>query len=587
MTEYMNRFISVFRTYTNSNLFDLLLVQKIDLAWVFLASSVVNLLMLTPLLYMLQIFDRIFISKSVLTLLTVSGIIIFFYVVSALAGFIRSKIVIALGARIEKTVNAKLFNISFEERLSKEVKNPVSYLDDLTIVRQWLTGAAIFSFFDIPWVPLYVFIMFVMHPILGYVSLVLILVLIIFGIYFARVLGNQDELIREEEYDTNDFLYGKLRNSEVLATYSLTTNFKQLWKTNKKRFYINFNESQKRTDAILNVMKQYRFFANSLALTVGAYLVISGELTLGSMIAASMLMGRTTMPVDSAVTALSRVSVVKEAFWRLEKMLNTSLSKKDNASSSLAYIKKKDIKKNINRLVLTNVCVSYGENEKKVLNNINFELFAGQLTTVVGNSGTGKTTFMKLLSGLVRYEGMVKFDKIELRDVSGEMLYDLIGYLPQDVLMLPGTIAENISNFRTTDSKRVIEVAKLVGIHDFILKAPGGYDSVLAGGYQNLSGGERQRIGLARAIYNNPACVFLDEPNSALDHSGELALKNVINHCKSEGKLVIVVSHRRSVLTYSDKVIDFSDPVNLRPLDREKFLTNIGSQKNFDDKFNF
>ena len=127
----------------------------------------------------------------------------------------------------------------------------------------------------------------------------------------------------------------------------------------------------------------------------------------------------------------------------------------------------------------------------------------------------------------------------------------------------------------------------MVGIHDFILKAPGGYDSVLAGGYQNLSGGERQRIGLARAIYNNPACVFLDEPNSALDHSGELALKNVINHCKSHGKLVIVVSHRRSVLTYSDKVIDFSDPIDLRSLDREKFLTNIGSQKNFDDKFNF
>ena len=205
----MNDLKKTFQKYYDSKLINLLLLQKIDLWWIFLASSVVNLLMLTPLLYMLQIFDRIFISKSVLTLMTISGIIIFFYIISAISGFIRSKIVIALGARIEKKINEKLFNISFEERLITEVKNPVSYLDDLTVVRQWVTGAAIFAVFDLPWVPLYVLIMFIMHPVLGYVAIILILILILFGIYFAKVLGNQDEILREEEFGTNDFLYGK------------------------------------------------------------------------------------------------------------------------------------------------------------------------------------------------------------------------------------------------------------------------------------------------------------------------------------------------------------------------------------------
>ncbi len=583
----MKTFFQTLDLYTRSNLIKHSLVHKKDLGWVFVASSIMNLLMLTPMLYMLQIFDRIFISKSVFTLLTVSGIIIFFYAISAVSGYVRSKIIIALGARIEKRVNEKLFNISFKERLRGDVKNPVSYLDDLTIVRQWLTGAAVFALFDLPWVPLYVSIMFVMHLTLGYVALILILILILFGVYFAKVLGNQDELLREEEYDTNDFLYGKLRNSEVLAVYSIAANFKQIWKRNKKSFYISLNKSQKKTGAILNIMKQYRFFANSLALTVGAYLVISGELTLGSMIAASLLMARTTMPVDSAVATLSRATIVKEAFWRVEKMLDMSTNEKTSSTEEKEDLGGDFKNKTIAKISLVNINVSYGENHPKILDNVNLEFHAGQVITIVGKSGVGKTTFIKLLAGLVRYKGEIKFDNLPLSAFTNANSYNLIGYLPQDVLMLPGSIAENISNFRKPDSKRIIEVAKLVGIHDFILTAPNGYDSLLLGGYQNLSGGERQRIGLARAIYNNPACLFLDEPNSALDHSGEKALKNVITHCKNKGKIIVVVSHRRSVLEYSDKIIDFSDSTNLKVVGQKEFINSIGSREKFDKRFNF
>ena len=192
-----------------------------------------------------------------------------------------------------------------------------------------------------------------------------------------------------------------------------------------------------------------------------------------------------------------------------------------------------------------------------------------------------------MLSGLVPYSGKVGFDDLQLKEVSGEDAYNLIGYLPQDVLMLPGSIAENISSFREPNSERIIEVSRLAGIHDFILKFPEGYDTFLAGGCQNLSGGERQRIGLARAIYNNPACLFLDEPNSALDNSGEMALRNVINYCKNEGKLVIVVSHRRAILEYSDQILEFLENKNVRLLNKNDFLRSFATKQDFDSRFNY
>ena len=575
----------IFHHYLESNLVKIFLSDKKNLFWIFVASSVTNILLLTPMLYMLQIFDRIFISKSVLTLLTVSGIIVYFYILSALSGYIRSQIVISMGIKIEEQVNEKLFLVGFRERLNKDVKNPASYLDDLTLFRQWLTGAAIFSVFDLPWVPIYVLVMFIMHPILGYASLVLILILIGFGIFFSKVLGNQDEILRKEEHETNEFLYGKLRNSEILSVFALASSFKENWIRNKRRLYINLNNSQKKTDIIQNVIKQYRFFSNSVALTIGAILVINDELTLGSMIAASLLMARTTAPVDGAVTTMSRIGIVKAAFWRIEEMLNYKFKQE----SDLFHRGEKDNTESVEKLVkgiqLKNVAVLYENGRKRVFDDLNINLEKGQLVSVVGKSGVGKTTFIKLLAGLTQYDGTILFDDISMEEILYSNPQRFIGYLPQDVLMNPGTVAENIAGLREPESKQVVKVAKIAGIHEFILKFPGGYDSILTGGYQNLSGGERQRLGLARAIYHDPACLLLDEPNSALDPSGELALKNVIDHCRNSGTLILVVTHRRSVLAYSDKILDLSNPKSIIFSNRDEYLKRFNSKEDFDRRF--
>lgn len=587
--------------YLNSILFRIFIADKKNLAWIFLASSIANLLMLTPMLFMLQIFDRIFISKSILTLVTIAGIVIFFYVISAISQFIRSQVVIAMGLKLEKQVNEKLFYVGFEERLRKSVKSPSSYLDDLTLVRQWVTGAAIFSVFDLPWVPFYILVMFVMHPILGYTSLIMILILIAFGLIFSKILGNQDELMRQEEFDTNELLYGKLRNSEVLSVYALASNFKSAWFDTKRKFYIRFADSQQRTDAIVNILKQYRFFSNSLALSVGAILVIYGELTIGSMIAASLLMQRTTVPVDGAVNTVSRISVVKEAFWRLEEMLSIPLVKKYDVQDVLnAPVNKRDDVQDVQYtekvkdqkflekgISLENVNASYNEGKKIIFEAVNLELPSKEVIALVGGSGAGKTTLIKLLSGLVDYTGDIKFDDKELKTFSGTDYYDLIGYLPQDVVLAPGSIADNIAGFRKPDSERVVNIARSVGIHDFILKFPDGYDTDISGSIGILSGGERQRLGLARAIYNEPACLFLDEPNSALDYNGEKALEKVILSCKDKGMLILIVTHRRSVLGYSDKVLSLSPSKGLQLTTKDDFLKMFKTKDDFDKNFTF
>ena len=233
------------------------------------------------------------------------------------------------------------------------------------------------------------------------------------------------------------------------------------------------------------------------------------------------------------------------------------------------------------------VSVSYNESSPKILDNLGFTVKQGELVAVIGKSGVGKTTLIKLLSGLINYDGSIKFDDKELRSFSPIDSQNLIGYLPQDVLLIPGSIAENISGQRDPDSEQVVRVAKLVGIHEFILKFPTGYDTPLTGGIQNLSGGERQRLGLARAVYNNPACLFLDEPNSALDHSGELALQHALKYSKERGAIIIIVTHRRSVLGYADKILELSPQNPLQLVSKDDFLKKFKSKDDFDKKFTY
>lgn len=551
-SKMMRNIRSILTDYKKAELIKLVLEEKKDLYWIFITSSAVNVLFLTPMIYMLQIFDRIFISKSVVTLMTISLVILFFYTISAIGNYIRSNIVIGMGMKIERKINERLFKAAFQQKLIDNDNNPASYQDDITVVRQWFTGNGVFTIFDFPWIPIYLFVMFLLHPILGLLAGSLIFCYLVAGFRFSKILGKKDDLIREEEIASNDYIYDKLRHDASLKVYGLARVFKDSWLQIRKNFYVNFSQSEALTGKVFHGLKQFRFFTASLALGTGAILVISDQLTLASMIAAALLMSRTIAPADMLVSAVTRINVIRESFWRIEALLKRC-PKKNNQIIEDVDITNEEVF--VSELKVQNLGVRY-DDTKSVLNDINLTIKGGEIIGIVGENGVGKTTFTKAIAGLLPYSGKIFYNEKELSKFSEKDFEKFIGYFPQEIAFFPTSIAKNISCLKEPDSKRIVEVAKLIGIHELILKLPYGYETFLDGGFSFLSGGERQKLGLARTIYNNPKCIILDEPNAFLDMNGEAFLFKVLNSLREDRKIIILVSHRSSILKIIDRIIE-------------------------------
>ena len=572
--------INLFDKYKNTELVKLVLVEKKDIFWIFITSSAVNLLFLTPMLYMLQIFDRVFISKSVGTLLTISLVVLFFYLISAIGNYIRSNLVLRIGMNIEKKVNERLFRAAFRNKLITNNDNPASYQDDVTSVRQWFTGNGIFAVFDFPWIPIYLFVMYLLHPILCMLAATLITFYLVAGFAFSNILGKKDDVLRDEEVASNDYIYEKLRHSATLKVYGLAKVFKDSWLEIRKKFYVKLHQSEALTGKVFHGLKQFRFFTASLALATGAILVISDQLTLASMIAAALLMSRTISPADMLVGAITRISIVREGFWRIEKLLKTS----PETNQEIIDVEATEKTKTGSLLKVANIAVTYDESSP-VLKNIDFTAESGEIIGIVGENGAGKTTFTKALAGLIKYSGDIFYNEKELRQFTEKDFENYIGYFPQEIAFFPTTIAKNISCLKEPNSKRLVDVTKLIGIHDLVLKLPNGYETFLESGFSFLSGGERQKIGLARAIYNNPACIILDEPNAFLDMNGEAFLFKVLQSLRKEGKMIILVSHRSSILQIIDRIIEIKNGKINRILTAEEFRKNKGTADDVSLKF--
>ncbi|MDA9689907.1 ATP-binding cassette domain-containing protein [Betaproteobacteria bacterium] len=546
-----------FSVYKKSEVFNFILRQKYELGWIFLASSIVNLLMLTPMLYMLQIFDRIFISESVLTLLTISGVVLFFYIISSIGDYIRTGIMVSIGLKLDEALGKRLIKATLKEKIDNNGNNPFSLTDDFNIVRQWFTGPAVFAIFDIPWMPFYIALMFIMHPVLGYVSLILILIYGVIGIFAVKFVGNQEDFIRSEENETNSFIYDRLKNEEIIDVHGLARKFKDIWRIQKKSFYLALNKKEKSSQGIFHFIKQFQVFSSSFALGTGAILVMFDELTMATMIAGSMVMMRVLGPVTSIVSAVTKLSIVTEALKRVESSLS-SMENGDKKESHNKVKRDKTIDKAENVIItVRNLSFKYKENQECVLSNLNFEIGPGESIGLVGRTGAGKSTLGRILVGLYDdFEGEVLINGADQRSFAREDSENLFGYLPQEVMLFSGTISENITGFKRPEPERIIKTTKTVGIHEFILKQENGYDTTIYGGTGGLSGGERQRIGIARAFYNLPKLVVLDEPNSALDEAGEIALKHVFLYLKQIKCALVVITHKLSILSSVDRIIE-------------------------------
>ena len=550
----------------NNNLFSQLAKtykQELLLALVF--SSVANIMMLVPTLYMLQIYDRVMISKSEITLVVVSIITFGLMLTMGFAEWARSKVLIAAGVNLELALSQRLFRVSFLNRLKQTQKSTLQPFNDLAQLRQTLTGQSIYALLDAPWTPFYIVIMFLLHPWLGYLSIVFCVNLTLVAWFSAQMTKDSKDQSLEEETELNRFVHSKLRNAEVIEAHGMANNLKLRWWQRQVEVLKTGTEAENLESKLTSTTKEITILKQSLALGVGALLVMEGELTVGAMIAANLLMTRATAPLDMMVNGWRGFKQSFESAKRLEELL-------DEFPEEVQRGKSHALK---GAIELQNISVKVATRKTPILHEVSLQVRPGEAIAVVGASGSGKSTLAKVILGIwPSFAGQVSFDGVDIHEIDREFMGPQVGYLAQDVELFDGTIAENIARMSEVDHERVILAAQHVGMHETILHLPSGYDHQITGKGGALSSGQKQRVALARAIYGTPQILILDEPDSSLDEAGVKALEEVLKELKSAGTTIVLITHRESLLDFVNRIIEMKSGQISNTRDVQRDLPN-------------
>ena len=511
---------------------------------------IANVLMLTPTIYMLQLYGRVLKSGSELTLLMVTIFLVLFYGVMTVAEWLRSRILVRAGVRLDENLNALVFTASFEAYLKRARQNAGEAFADLTNIRQFLTGSGIIAFFDTPWTPLYIGVIFVLNPFLGWLSILFALIQLAITRQTHRMSTKEIERASVASEDSNRYLQGKLRNIEPIQAMGMQERLRVNWSKLHEASLAKAESSSARQQRHQVFSKFVRYCMQSLTLGAGAMLVIEGKMSAGSMIAANVLMSKALAPLDLVVATWKPFIQARTAFLRLEKLL-------DEFPVQRPQRPRQDP---IGEIRLDALTAMAPGRSAPLLNDLHAIFPAGKTVVVLGPSGSGKSTLVRCILGVwPNREGRVLIDGEPVESWNRQELGPHIGYLPQDIELFDGTIAENIARFSEVNSMKVIEAARRTGIHEIILRFPNGYDTLIGEAGGMLSGGQRQRLGLARALYGNPAIIVLDEPNANLDDAGEHSLLKAVAELKAAGKTVILVTHRPDVVAIADLVAVMQD----------------------------
>ncbi len=534
-------------------------------------SMVVNLLMLTPTIYMLQVFDRVMMSQNQMTLLVVSLICLFLFGVMAFSEWARSILLVRTGVRLDQLLSQKVFNGTFLAYLNPSDSSPAKAFADLTVVRQFLTGNGVFAFFDSPWVPIYIGVLFLLHPWLGVIAIAFALVQGSIA-WFGHRTSKENQLIATRvQAETQGFLSSKLRNVDVLMSMGMLNGLYLRWQGKQHHSLLLTGEAQLKTNFVSAVSKYVRYAQQSLSLAAGAWLVVVGEISPGAMIAANVLMSRALAPIDLLVSTWPSFLTTKDAFERLRALLKLTPAGRTEVMEH----------RPVGQLSVEQLGVSVPGRDKPVLDDVSFVTLPGTVTVILGPSGSGKSTLARAMMGIgaMPQKGRVLLDGLPITDWTRESLGPFVGYLPQDIELFDGTVAENIARIGQVNSEAVIAAAEAAGLHQMILRFPKGYDTPMGQAGAFLSGGQRQRIGLARALYGDPSLVVLDEPNANLDDEGEKALLNAMQLLKSKGANVVLISHRPGVLSVADRVVMLKDGKLVASGPRDGVLEALKKQK--------
>ena len=526
---------------------DALLACRQSLLAVAVFSAVANILMLTPAFFMLNIYDKAVANNSLSTLWVLSFLAIFLFIILGAMEALRSRVLVAISSRLDRLLAGELHKITFETaaRVGSH-RLGTQPLADLNSLRHFLTGTAVFAIFDAPWLPIYLFVLFLFHPLLGGLGVCAAFLLLAIAVINQRKVDPPLEVANDLSIANNSATQRALRNSDAVAAMGMLPVIQAQWRERQDNL-LSFQEKASNTAGVFNaITKTLRLAVQSAAIAAGAFLVLRQEISPGMLIAGSILVGRALQPVELAVGAWKGFSEAKNQYQRLTKILEVAPQQKE----------KMELPPLAGHVSAKNASVVPPGEKRITLQNVTLDIPAGAVCMVVGPSGAGKSTFLKALLGLwPTAAGEIRVDGTEPSKFDRAAFGPQLGYLPQDIELLEGTVAQNITRFGDIDSEAVIAAAHDAGIHEFILSLAEGYETELGPAGAQLSPGQRQRVALARALYRNPKLVILDEPNSNLDDSGESALHAAIKKLKDGGSTVVIVSHRQGVLPLSDYIL--------------------------------
>jgi len=513
-------------------------------------SAITNMLALVPSLYMMQVYDRVLASQNELTLAMLTVLMLGAYLLLASLEMIRSFVLVRVGNRFDMMMNKRVYTAAFQQNLKTSGANAGQAMSDLTNVRQFMTGNALFAFFDAPWFPIYLAIIFFFQVPLGFFALGGTLILIVLAVVNERITRKPLADANALSVEANTLATNNLRNAEVIESMGMLPNLMGRWfKVHSKFLSLQANASNK-AGMINAATKFVQLSLQSLVLGLGALLVIEHKMSAGMMIAASILVGRAMQPVQQVIGAWKSVGSTRSAYGRLVAILEAN-PKRDTGMP---------LPKPRGTVIVEGITASPPGAKAPVVRNVSFALEPGDVLGVVGPSGSGKSTLARLLIGIwPAMMGKVRLDGADIYQWNKAELGPHIGYLPQAIELFGGTVSDNIARFGEVDSEKVVSAAKRAGVHEMILHLPDGYDTKLGDGGAGLSGGQRQRLALARAMYDDPALIVLDEPNSNLDEVGEAALVKAVLELRAKGKTVVLITHRQAALNATTKLLLMRD----------------------------
>lgn len=514
-------------------------------------SLFVNALMLVPTFYMLQVYGRVVTGGNLTTLMMLTIIMTILLVTMGALEFIRSRIMVRVSTKLDVLLSRDVYKASFRRALeSGGMDASAQSLNDLTNLRQFLTGNGLFAFFDAPWLPIYIAVMFMFHPWYGWVAIASALVLLVLAYINERVTSNALSEANKQHVGATLYTTKNLRNAEVIESMGMLSTLMERWSRRQRVVLQLQSAASDKGGAISATSKTFRMLIQSLILGLGAYLAVDHQINAGLVIAGSVLLGRALAPIDLIIGSWKGFIAARTQYNRLNEVLAKQLAEPERMSLPPPK----------GNVLVENLVVAAPGNKNPIIRGVGFSVPAGACVGIIGPSASGKSTLARALMGVWQPQhGVVRLDGADISNWNKEELGPYLGYLPQDIELFEGSISENIARFADINAEEVVKAAKIAGVHEMILQLSEGYDTVIGSEGVNLSGGQRQRIGLARALYGSPKLILLDEPNSNLDEVGERALALAIQEMKRTGSTIFVITHRTSILSQLDRLLVMSN----------------------------